>query len=177
MEKLFHRWHFVKIFIDDLLVMTRGDFLDHVKKVREALTKIERSGLKVKVKKCVFATKCLKYLGFRIDTNGISPLEEKVEAIRQIAPPRTLKQLRAYIGLFNFYKSFYPSRLHILSPLTEATTATRKFKWTPKMKEAFDKSKDLIANQVKLVYPDFTKPFYLNTDASELQLGAVKLDF
>ena len=121
----------------------------------------------------MFVTTCLEYLGFRINTDGITPLEEKVEAIRKIAPPKTLKQLRSYIGLYNFYKQFYPLRSHILSPLTDAVTAKRRFQWTAEMQEAFDKSKELVANTVKLVYPDFTKPFYIDTDASDLQLGGV----
>jgi RNase H-like domain found in reverse transcriptase len=66
---------------------------------------------------------------------------------------------------------FYRSEL--LAPLISLTSSNIKFEWLPSHQQAFDKIKKLIETEVLLAYPDFDKPFYIYTDASDHQLGAV----
>ncbi len=97
---------------------------------------------------------------------------KKVEAILQIAPPKTRKQLRKFIGMVNYYRDVWPHRAHPLAPLTKLTSDKIPFKWTEEHQQAFDDMKRIIAKETLLTYPNFSKPFQIHTDASDLQLGA-----
>jgi hypothetical protein len=100
------------------------------------------------------------------------PSQNKVEAILQIKPPTTRKQLRRFIGMENYYRDMWPLRSHLLAPLSLLTSAKVKWKWTTEHQEAFDQMKALIAKETLLTFPDFSQEFEIHTDASKLQLGA-----
>ena len=92
--------------------------------------------------------------------------------------PTKVKELRMFIGAVNYYKEMWPSRAHILAPLTEKTgndqpKDAKSLVWTDEMDEAFKKIKALIAADAFIAYPDHNKPFEIYTDASELQMGGV----
>ena len=83
-----------------------------------------------------------------------------------------------FIGTANYYKGMWPSRAHILAPLTETTgndksKKARDFVWTKEMDIAFKRMKSLLAADVLLAYPNHNKPFNIYTDASDLQMGSV----
>jgi len=90
--------------------------------------------------------------------------------------PKTLKQLRGFIGMVNFYRDFWKSRAHLMAPLTSLTKIDKKeFKkaWTSEHSKCFQKIKAMIAEDVLLTFPDPNKTFVIQTDASDLQLGAI----
>jgi hypothetical protein len=107
-----------------------------------------------------------------ISREGIRPSQKKVDAILQIKPPTTRKQLRHFIGMVNYYRDMWPLRSHLLAPLSSIISAKVKWKWTTEHQEAFDKMKALIAKETLLTFPDFSQEFEIHTDASKLQLGA-----
>jgi len=96
-----------------------------------------------------------------------------VDAINNLAPPKTRKELRRFLGLVNYYRDLWPRRSHVLAPLTALTSKTVKWKWTEECQIAFDTMKRVMARTTILQYPDFNKPFHIYTDASAIQLGAV----
>ena len=88
--------------------------------------------------------------------------------------PTTLKLLRGFVGMVNYYRDIWPHRSHILAPLTAKTGTPKKpppFQWTPDMQTAFDQVKALMAADVSYAYPTHNKPFHIFTDASDYQLG------
>jgi hypothetical protein len=80
MSILFEELEYVKAYIDDLLIITKGNYLDHLNKVEQVLLKLEKAGLKVNANKSFFAKGELEYLGYWITRNGIQPLPKKIEA-------------------------------------------------------------------------------------------------
>jgi len=173
MSELLADLDYVRVYIDDLLTLTSGSFADHLEKLDEVLSRLSAAGLKVNVTKSFFGKTELEYLGYWITRDGIQPLPNKVEAIQRIAEPKTRKELRSFIGIVNYYRDMWHQRSHILAPLAALTSKTTKWKWTEEHAEAFRKMKKVIAKEVLLAYPDFSKPFVLHTDASATQLGAV----
>ncbi len=84
--------------------------------------------------------------------------------------PRNATELRMFIGVVNFYKDVWPSRAHVLKPLTDKSGLKKKQKldWTDEMQNAFDKIRHLMAADVLAAYPDHNKRFDVYTDASDI---------
>ena len=82
MNKLFAGFDYVRAYIDDLLIITKGSFEDHLKHLDTVLEKLEKVGLKINATKSCFAAHELEYLGYWISRDGIQPLIEKVAAIK-----------------------------------------------------------------------------------------------
>jgi len=101
------------------------------------------------------------------------PILKKVQAIQDIAPPKTKKQLRRFIGMVNYYRDMWVCRSEILTPLTALTPKEAKWVWTDINQKEFDKMKKIVAREVLLSYPNFDNLFEIHMDASTTQLGAV----
>ena len=173
MNELFFGFEFVRVYLDDLLVLTSSTWEDHLNKLERVLRKVQKAGLQANASKCYFGRTEIEYLGFKVSREGIRPITSKVDAMRRIAPPKTRKQLRSFIGLINYYKDMWHKRSDTLAPLTRLTSKTVKWRWTHVEQKAFDDMKMILSREVLLKYPNFNKPFVIYTDASKLQLGAV----
>jgi len=173
MNELFHGFDFVRAYIDDLLVITKGTFQDHLVKLRRVFDKLRDAGLKVNAEKSFFCTGETEYLGYWITRDGIQPMPAKVHAIQKIAEPTTKKQLRGFIGIVNYYRDMWIRRSHVLAPLARLTSKTVKWQWGEVERKAFNDMKKIISREVMLAFPDFSKPFVIHTDASHTQLGSV----
>ncbi len=173
MQDLLGDLPFVRVYIDDILIISNGDFDDHLDKLHQVLQRLEDVGFRANIRKCFFARDSLEYLGYTVTREGIKTQPKKIEAILNIAPPTTRKQLRRFLGMVNYYRDMWQRRSHILTPLTQYASDKIKFKWTPEMQAAFDEIKCVIARETMLAFPDFSKEFHIYTDASEYQLGAV----
>ena len=173
MSELFSGFEFVRAYIDDLLILTKDSFQDHLSKLRRVLIKLKEAGLKVNGPKSFFGRGELEYLGYNITREGIKPQDTKVEALRKIAAPTNVRELRRFVGIVNYYRDMWVGRSHKLAPLTALTSKDKKWNWTQECADAFNEIKDTITREVMLSYPDFTKPFHIHTDASHYQLGGV----
>jgi len=173
MSELFFDLEFVRCYIDDLLVITKGSYENHLAKLETVLTRLRLAGLKVNATKSFFARSELEYLGYWISRNGISPLPKKIQAIQTLKPPTNKKELRRFLGLINYYRDMWARRSETLAPLTALSSKTAPWEWTEEHQQAFDKMKTIIGKTTLLTYPDFSQPFDIYTDASHVQIGAV----
>ena len=164
---------YVRAYIDDLLVLSKGSWEDHLNKLDEVLTRLNKAGLKVNAKKSFFGRAELEYLGYWITREGIQPLPKKVKSILNIKPPTKRKELRSFIGIVNYYRDMWVRRSEVLAPLNRLCSKKHKWKWTDIEQKAFDKMKKIISKEIMLVYPNFNETFEIHTDASKTQLGAV----
>jgi hypothetical protein len=164
---------FVRAYIDDILVTTKGDWDDHLEKLDKVLQRLGEAGLQVNCEKSFFGKHETEYLGFWITRNGVRPVTKKVEALKQLKPPGNIKQLRRFMGLINYYRDMWVRRSHLLAPLSKLLSKNVKWKWTAIEQQAFENIKKVIGKEVLLAYPNFNKPFEIYTDASHLQLGSV----
>ena len=108
-------------------------------------------------------------LGHVISKDGIYPDPEKLSAIQEYPVPRTVKEVRAFLGLANYYRKF----AKIAGPLHDLTKKGLKFYWSNDCQIAFDRLKEALTQSPILAYPDFAKEFTLATDASDEGLGYV----
>ena len=173
MTNLFVDLEFTSTYLDDVLIISNGTYEDHLDKVRQVLDRLQKANFRARVDKCFFAEDNLEYLGYQITRHGIQPQPKKVEAIQKIKPPSSVRQLRHFLGMVNYYRDMWKRRSHVLAPLTKLTGKGVKWAWDTPQQEAFDEIKRIMSKETILAYPDFSKPFHVYTDASDIQLGAV----
>jgi len=168
---------FVYAYIDDLLVASENH-LQHESHLQQLFSRLSKFGVVINPAKCEFGVTSLDFLGHHVDEQGISPLQEKVTAIRDFPKPTTLRQLRSFLGLINFYRRFLPGCAEVLTPLTnllrKQPKRTRKpLEWTPECDVAFEDSKNSLAKATMLTHPSSELPTSLAVDASDTAVGGV----
>lgn len=173
MSSLFADLEYCRAYIDDLLILSSGDWEQHLSHLDTVFTRLQNAGLKINAKKSFFGKHELEYLGYWITRRGIQPIPKKVDAIKNLASPKNVRELRRFIGLVNYYRDMWIRQSDVLAPLTALVSKNVPWKWTDKAQETFDTMKRIIGHEVLLSYPDFSKPFVIHTDASHTQLGTV----
>ena len=157
-------WQIALIYLDDVLVYSRT-FDDHLQHLRLVFDRFRTAGLKLKPSKCDFGQKQVNYLGHVITRDGIQPDPEKIKVVQEYPVPRTVKDVRAFMGLTNYYRKFVKDFAHIASPLHDLTKKGAAFLWTEECQDAFETLKKALTEAPILAYPDFSQPFQLATDA------------
>ena len=166
-------WTFVFVYLDDILVAS-SSVEEHVLHVRKVLQQIREAGLRLKPEKCNFATQKIEYLGHTLIPEGVKPNETNIIAVKEFPRPQSVKEVRTFLGLVNFYRKHVKNMAIICRPLTALTRKDRQqFTWSPECEEAFAKVKQLLVSAPLLHPPNLEKDFFLWTDASEQGFGAV----
>ena len=149
--------------------------------MRVVFDRFREHGLKLKMSKCkVFKTE-INYLAHHVSKRGILPSKKNLEAIAQCPPPDTYTKVKSFVGLVGHYRHFVKGFANITAPLYNLTSGENKDKKSEHLDlpqeahEAFDRLKAACLQAPILAFPDFGKPFLLETDASGKGLGAVLL--
>ena len=165
-------WKIALIYLDDVLVYSRT-FDDHLHRLRLVFDRFRAAGLKLKPKKCFFGRKKVKFLGHVVSEEGVRPDPAKIQAIKEYPVPTRVKDVRAFLGLANYYRKFVKDFAKIACPLNDLTKKAVKFYWSAECQVAFDTLKEALTQAPILAYPDFQLPFHLYVDASDDALGMV----
>ena len=175
MSQLFSgpEWDFVFVYLDDILLAS-ASIDEHLKHVEKVLQRLKQAGLRLKPSKCMFATTEIQYLGHTLTPMGVKPNDSKVTAVKDFPRPQTVKQVKSFLGLANFYRRHIRGMAVISRPLTDLTRKNcTEFVWTPACEEAFEEIKRLLVTAPLLHPPNIDKEFFLWTDASEKGFGAI----
>ena len=121
MSELFIGLDTVRVYIDDLLHVTKGSWTEDLSILEEMFNRLQKAGLKVNASKYCFGAHKFDYLGYHVTCEGVMPIPKKVEAIQSLAVPKTCKQLLQFIGMINFYRDMWQKRSELLAPLTALT--------------------------------------------------------
>ena len=106
----------VFVYIDDILIVTKGTKQEHVNKVKEVTRVLDDANLQLKAGKSTIAQESIEWLGFKLSRTGISPINTKSQGISQRLRPTNLKQLRSFLGAVNEFNIFIPSLASISFP-------------------------------------------------------------
>lgn len=169
-----HEYHDrVFVYIDDLLVVS-PDFESHLKLLSLVAERLRHANLTINVEKSKFCLREIKYLGFIIGDGCIKTDPEKISAIIDFPVPKSVRQIRRFVGMSGWYRRFIRNYATIAAPMTDLmSTANVKFEWNDKAQTSFEKLKDALASAPLLTHPDFSKRFFIQCDASMSGVGSV----
>ncbi len=160
-------------YVDDILIYSE-DLETHRRKVREVFTRLWEAGLFLDLDKSEFETTIVKFLGFVIEAGkGVRIDPGRLSAVRDWVPPKSVTDVRSFLGFINYYRKFIRDLASVGKPLTDLTRSTSRFEWNPAAQYAFDELKRLVTASPSLAHFDPDKPCTLVTDASDYACGAV----
>lgn len=160
------------VYLDDIVVY--GSTLhDHNQNLISVFSRLRKYNLKLNPSKCTFLQKEIRYLGHIITNSGVRPNPGLIDAIIKYPTPKSVKEVVSFLGLAGFYRQFINNFAKIAEPLSSLKNKKIIFRWDGITDEAFNKLKKALINPPILQYPDFSKKFYLTTDASDKAIGAI----
>ena len=163
-------WDICLVYIDDLIIFSRS-FDEHLLHLEQVFKRLREANVKLKPSKYHFVKPQVEYLGHIVSAEGLRPNPAKISAVKEFPIPKNVKDLRAFLGLCNYYRRFVKGFALIASPLNKLTSKNAKFSWSPECQTAFETLKQALISAPILSYPDFRLPFHLFVDASQTGIG------
>ena len=160
------------VYLDDIVIYSENQE-EHIRHVQLVFERLRTAGLRLNAAKCHFGLKEIKLLGFIINANGIATDPAKVEVIKNLPSPTTVKQIRSFLGTASFYRQFVKNFSAVAEPLSKLTRKNVKFQWGPEQEAAFLELKELLVSSKVMAAPRPNDPYILYTDASEYAVGAI----
>ena len=163
----------VVVYIDVIMIFTKGSLAEHQAKVKEVLQHLHDNDLFACPEKCSFDKMEVEYLGMFVNRDGIHMDDSKVKAIMDWPMPTMVRGVRSFLGLANFYHRFIKDYATLAKPLMDLTQKDKAFTWGSTEASAFASLKTHFTTTPVLAYPDNDCWFRLETDASDFATGAV----
>ena len=174
MNRVFRQYldQFVVVFIDDILVYSKS-LEEHERHLRIVLNILKDKRLYAKLSKCEFWLTEVKFLGHVISQEGVAVDSAKVEAVLRWNRPRTVTEVRSFLGLAGYYRRFIQNFSRIALPLTKLTRKNQPFSWDEKCEASFQELKKKLTSAPVLVIPDPKETYVVYSDASKHGMGCV----
>ena len=166
------QWQICLVYIDDVIIFSET-FEDHLAHLSTVFERLTEAGLKLKPKKCFLFQVQVKYLGHIVSRNGIKTDPEKVKSVSKWPIPTDVTEVKRFLGLCSYYRRFVKDFASVAKPLTRLTEKNVPFHWSEEEQNSFDTLKSLLCSTPVMAYPDPNAPFILDTDASNVGIGAV----
>ena len=164
------RWDYVVVYLDNIVIFSHS-FEEHLRHVAEILSILDRARFKVSPPKCSIASSRIEFLGHVVTATAVEPSPDKVQAILDIQPPRTLSQANRFLGKIGYYRKFIADFARLAAPFHKVSNKTRtrrhEFYWHPEQQQAFETFKGILTHPpLFLHFPEPDTPFILSTDGS-----------
>ena len=160
------------VYLDDIIVFSK-DFDQHCQDLRAVLDRLVDAQILLKPSKCRFGVRQVEYLGHIVSAVGISPDPRKIERLKNFPTPKSITDVRAFLGFAGYYRRFILNFAMIAAPLFELLKSEQNFKWEPAQQHAFETLIASISSNAVLAHPQFGKPFLVDADASGTGIGGI----
>ena len=161
-------------YLDDLMVHS-STWESYLKTLYTVFSRLAAASLTLNLAKCEFGKATVTYLGKPVGRGQVRLVAAKVSAISAFPAPATRRNLRRFLGMAGYYRSFCRNFSSVVAPLTSLLSPARQFQWTAECQAAFDTVKVLLCSSPVLAGPEFGKHFKMEVDASAVGAGAVLL--
>ncbi len=159
-------------YYDDVVVFSKSKE-EHYKHLDLVLSALYKAGLKLNKDKCSIAVDSVNFLGFRISRNSVTLTDSKVDTIKKYPVPKSVKQVKRFLGLTGFYRKLVDNYAIKASPLNELTRKNVVFKWTAECQKSFEKLRNSLISQPILAMPNPNLPFIVKVDSSKFGVGCI----
>ncbi|GBG60257.1 hypothetical protein CBR_g4210 [Chara braunii] len=174
MNQIFHDYldKFVIVYLDGILIFSKI-VEEHVAHLDKVLSLLRQHKFKINGEKCEVGRTRVLYLGHEISAKELKPDDAKVASIRYWSRPQSVTEMRSFLGMTGYYRTFVKNYSIVAAPLTDLTRLDTPWEWTDECKAAFRHLKHGLTHYevLKLLHPD--KPFMITTDASQYGVGGV----
>ena len=160
---------------DDILI-GGIDTKENLEIVGEVLERLHRHNVRLNLRKCVFLKKQAVYLCLRVDSDGLHPVQEKIDAIKDAPVPKHVSELRSFLSMVQYYARFLPGLATTLAPFHRILKKDVQWRWTSEEQRAYERRKTSLSSDAFLVHYDAKRELRLACDASSQGLGAVISD-
>ncbi len=166
----------VDSFVDDVEV-ANFTWSEHLLALRKFFTRMRESGLTAKPSKCLIGYCEMEYVGHDVELDTLKPREAKCSEILAVERPRTKRQVQSFLAMIGYYARFIPRFADVAEPLTALVKKQKPnvVDWGDSQQRAFAELKRRLSTAPVLVIADCTKTMYVQTDASDVGLGACLL--
>ena len=155
------------VFIDDILIVTKGTKQEHIEKVREALKTLNGAKLHLNAGKCNIAKQEIEWLGFKLTSHRTSPVNSKVQGMTEKLRPTNSKELRLFLGAVNQFKKMIPDLAAICFPFRSILKKDAIWKWTEVHEKVFKMVNEEKRKAAELTHFKRNKPLRIMCDASK----------
>ena len=162
----------VEAYVDDIVVKSRKQE-DHPRDLREVFETLRKYGMSLNPEKCVFGVTEGKFLGFQISSRGIEVNPDKVKAVLDMDPPRTVNEVQRFVGRVNYLGRFCARLAERNLPFFEILRKPKGFAWTPECQDAFERMKSHLSSLPILTSPVPGEVLQLYLSASSRAVSAV----
>ena len=159
-------------YVDDTFAYSRT-FAEHLRHLRGLFERFRQYGLKLNIEKCVFAASHIHCLGYIVGRDGIAVDPDKVSAVIELPTPTSLAEVRSFLGMCSYYRSFIKDFAAVAAPLQLMTRKDTPFVWSADCESAYSKLKLALTSADVMRLPDWNRTFTLTTDWSATAVGAV----
>ncbi|CAF1251885.1 unnamed protein product [Didymodactylos carnosus] len=168
----YHKDHCL-VYLDDIIIFSKSS--QHEQHLDEILTVLNDANFQLNPSKCSLIHPQMDYLGHTVNSEGITPLMDKVKALIDLSTPKSIKDVDAFLGAASFYRKFIPNFYIITAPLHKLTrNRKQKFLWHQEQQQAYEQLKESLSTEPLLLsFPDPSSPLVLSTDASDIGYGGV----
>lgn len=164
---------FVIANINDILIYLPS-LEAHVHHIKCILVHLLNNQLYVNREKYEFHASNICFFGYIIGPEGVAVDQENVATVTEWPTPKTMKELQRFLGFTNFYRRFIQGFISIMTPFTSILKmGPNHLVWNTEANEVFEKLKTAYTTTPILKHPDLSKPFIVDVDATEPEVGAV----
>jgi len=159
-------------YLDDIILFSKNAE-EHLQRLELLLQRPSSANLKLKPSKCSLLQTHVSFLGHIVSGEGIATDPQKTELVNNWPVPKTVKELRGFLGLAGYYRKFVKDYSKVATPLNALLKKNFSFLWTEECQEAFEELKKRLQTPPILTLPNEHDVFVLDTDASEESIGSV----
>ena len=161
---------FVVVFVDEVLIYSQSEW-EHEYHLRIVLQLLRDHQLYAKISKCEFWLTEVKFLGHVVSTSSVLVNLEKVKAVMSWEWPKSVFEIRSFLGLAGYYRRFNEDFSRFAAPMTRLTQKEVKFDWDDRCEKAFQELKRRLTSASILIVSDRGKGYTVYCDASRAGLG------
>ena len=153
--------------MDDILI--HGETIEeHDERLNKLLKVLSENGITLNLDKCIFRKSELEFLGHVVSAEGIRPIHERMEAVKNFPKPENVTQLKSFLGMAQYLSRFSPNLAEVSEPLRDLLSRKNVWRWEECHTNAFENVKKLLSDPICLATYDINRETMIRTDGSKL---------